>query len=76
MFERDRQPRSGRGRWLLGAVTAVAVMAAAGIQAQGTLKAALNDDFAPHWLYDDLPKAVEQAKASGKPILAVLRCVP
>lgn len=28
------------------------------------------------WIYNDLPKAFEQAKASGKPILVVLRCIP
>src|SRR5215831_5090319 len=33
-------------------------------------------DVANHWIYDDWPKAVAQAKASGKPILAVVRCVP
>jgi hypothetical protein len=28
------------------------------------------------WLYNDLPKAFADAKASGKPILVVLRCLP
>lgn len=28
------------------------------------------------WLYNDLPKAVAQAKETGKPILVVLRCLP
>jgi hypothetical protein len=29
-----------------------------------------------HWIYDDLHKGFEQAKATGKPMLVVLRCVP
>ncbi len=31
------------------------------------------DDF---WIYNNLPKAFQQAKVSGKPILAVFRCIP
>lgn len=28
------------------------------------------------WIYNDLPKAFEQAKSTGKPIVVVLRCIP
>ena len=28
------------------------------------------------WIYNDLPKAFETAKETGKPILVVLRCIP
>jgi len=28
------------------------------------------------WIYNDLPKAVAKAKATGKPLLVVLRCIP
>jgi hypothetical protein len=28
------------------------------------------------WIYNDFPKAVAEGQRSGKPILAVLRCVP
>ncbi len=28
------------------------------------------------WIYNDLPKAFAEAKASGRPVLVVLRCVP
>lgn len=28
------------------------------------------------WIYDDLPRAVTEAKASGKPLLVVFRCIP
>jgi hypothetical protein len=31
---------------------------------------------ASHWIYDDLPRALAEAKSSGKPLLVVLRCVP
>ena len=33
-------------------------------------------EVADHWIYDDWPAAVAEAKKTGKPILAVLRCVP
>jgi serine protease Do len=37
----------------------------------------LNDiETADHWIYDDWPAAIAEAKKTGKPILAVLRCVP
>ena len=29
-----------------------------------------------YWLYNDLPRAFTDAKASGKPIVVVLRCIP
>jgi serine protease Do len=28
------------------------------------------------WIYNDLPKAFEEAKRTGKPLLVVLRCIP
>src|SRR6185436_3703902 len=31
---------------------------------------------ADHWIYDDWNAAVAKAKGTGRPILAVLRCVP
>lgn len=47
------------------------------LAAQSELKQTLKDiEPAPHWIYDDLPKAMDQAKATGKPVLVVLRCVP
>jgi serine protease Do len=33
-------------------------------------------DVAPHWIYDDWPKAMAEAKSTGKPLLVVIRCVP
>lgn len=48
-----------------------------GLRAQEDLRKALKDiDIAPHWIDGDLPKALAQAKESGKPLLIVLRCVP
>ena len=41
------------------------------------LKAALLDgDVSSRWIYHDLNAAREQARATGKPIVAVFRCVP
>ncbi len=61
-------------RWL--AVGAVLVLAPA-LQAQTELGRALKDvEVAPHWVYDDLPRALAHARRSGKPLLVVLRCVP
>jgi hypothetical protein len=28
------------------------------------------------WIYDDLPRGVEEAKKTGKPLLVVFRCIP
>jgi hypothetical protein len=40
------------------------------------LRKKLKDDVHASWIYDDLPAATAAAKQSGKPILAVFRCVP
>lgn len=64
-------------RCLLGAVVGLALLGPAALHAQSRLRKSLADDqVAAHWIYDDLPKAVKEARASGKPILALLRCVP
>lgn len=58
---------------LVGALLAMAVP----LHAQSELQKELKDlDVAPHWLYNDLPRAMAQAKDTGKPVLVVLRCVP
>jgi hypothetical protein len=45
--------------------------------AKSPLGESLKDiDVADHWIYDDWPRALAEAKASGKPLLVVLRCVP
>ncbi len=49
----------------------------AAVPAQSPLGEALKDiDVASHWIYDDWPRAQDEAKATGKPLLVVLRCVP
>jgi hypothetical protein len=35
-----------------------------------------NVEKAGAWIYDDLPRGVEEAKKSGKPLLVVFRCIP
>lgn len=55
----------------------VTVIVAATAQDQPPLREALKDvPVASHWIYDDLPRAQAEAKATGKPLLVVLRCVP
>jgi hypothetical protein len=63
------------------AVTSIALVAFAILFARmapaQSLREALKDiPIADHWIYDDLPKAVAEAKETGKPLLVVLRCVP
>ena len=65
-----------RGMSLVGCLL-VLIGTASPTQAQPSLGAALKDiEVAEHWIYDDLPQAVAQAKRTGKPLLVVLRCVP
>ncbi|MCI0463165.1 MAG: PDZ domain-containing protein [Gemmataceae bacterium] len=61
---------------LLVAVCALAGLSPAAL-AQPGLRQELKDiEIAPHWIYDDLPEALAQARKTGKPILIVFRCVP
>ena len=60
-------------------IAGAALLAAFGATAQQDkqdLKRKLKDTAHASWIYDDLPAAFEAAKTSGKPILAVFRCVP
>jgi serine protease Do len=58
-------------------VVAVALFALAASAGAQTLGESLKDiPVASHWIYDDLPKAVAQAREMRKPLLVVLRCVP
>jgi hypothetical protein len=66
-------------RTLLVLLTLFAVAAApfAAAAEKSPLGESLKDiDVADHWIYDDWPRAVAQAKQTGKPLLVVLRCVP
>ncbi len=41
------------------------------------LQEALHDNaLSAHWIYNDLDRAFLEAKKNGKPLLAVIRCVP
>src|SRR6185436_20485538 len=33
-------------------------------------------EAAGKWIYDDLPRGIDEAKTSGKPLLVVFRCIP
>jgi serine protease Do len=66
-----------RSVWLILVACAGIVISCAEISAQSGLRESLKDiEIAPHWIYDDLPAALDQARATGKPVLAVFRCVP
>lgn len=55
----------------------VSAVASQSAFAKSPLGEAVRDiEVAEHWIYDDWPKAVAEAKSSGKPILVVVRCVP
>jgi serine protease Do len=57
---------------LLGLILASPLLAA-----DRELQVALKDtEVAPHWIYDDLAKGIAQAKATNKPLMVVVRCVP
>jgi hypothetical protein len=61
------------GRLAIGAVLVMAT----GLRAQSDLGRSLKDiEVAPHWLYDDLPRALTRARETDRPLLVVFRCVP
>ncbi len=61
-------------------VTTCALLLAAAVafaDDKEALRAALKDtELRGDWIYDDLPKAFAEAKRTGKPLMAVFRCVP
>jgi len=58
---------------LLSGFVLVVTLLSSSAWAQTDLQHALKDNVAEHWIYDDVEKAFEQAKETGKPILAVFR---
>lgn len=47
------------------------------LHAQSDLQRNLKDTkVGKHWIYNDLKEGNAQAKAAGKPLLVVFRCVP
>jgi hypothetical protein len=68
-------------RYRLAAAAAVSIAAAGAPSACAddprALKDALRDvDPLGEWVYNDVDAAFAAARASGKPLLAVFRCVP
>jgi hypothetical protein len=58
-------------------IAAALVLLAAQDVTKEELREGLRDDAArAPWIYDDLEAARAEAKKSGKPILALARCVP
>ena len=58
-------------------LVSIALLLTSPVRAASPLGESLKDiDVAPHWIYDDLPAAIAEAKESGKPLLVVVRCVP
>ena len=58
-------------------VTGAMFLVAASLCAQSNLQQVLKDTaVSAHWIYDDFTKGVAEAKATGKPLLVTLRCVP
>jgi hypothetical protein len=60
----------------LASLLASLLMFVASLPAQSLQEQLKDTEIAPHWIYDDLPQAIQQAKATGKPLMVVLRCVP
>jgi len=56
------------------AIIVLGLTTAIGQTEKSALKSKLMDECGQRWLYDDLDKGFAAAKASGKPMLVVLRC--
>ena len=61
--------------WIAGGILLTGLAAAQEISKQD-LRKKLKDEVHASWIYDDLPAAIAEGAKSGKPILAVFRCVP
>jgi len=60
---------------LAGAALVASFVASQEISKQD-LRKKLKDDVHASWIYDDLPAALAEGAKTGKPVLAVFRCVP
>lgn len=60
---------------LAGAALVASLVASQEISKQD-LRKKLKDDVHASWIYDDLPAALAEGAKTGKPVLAVFRCVP
>lgn len=64
-------------KFTISLVLAVAFAPSPRLYAQADLQRNLKDtDVGKHWIYNDLKEGNAQAKATGKPLLVVFRCVP
>ena len=64
----------------LTALAIVGLVVVGSAQAQvlrgDALKAALRDEAADFWIYDDIAAGFDRAREAGKPLLVSIRCVP
>jgi hypothetical protein len=64
-------------RFAIPLVLGTIFAASLGLHAQSDLQRGLKDtDIGSHWIYNDLKEGIAQAKATGKPLFVVFRCVP
>jgi serine protease Do len=65
-------------RWLLIPTFAVVVAGTMeNVRGDEGLRSRIDDrDLAEHWMYEDFPGAVAEAKRTGKPLFVLFRCVP
>ncbi len=66
---------------LLGASLALITSSSAAEEGKKTRDEMVMDDRSAleesaHWIYNDLKKAFAEAKASGRPLMVVHRCIP
>ena len=57
-------------------LAAVVPMNAAEDRRERVLKDRAELQADPHWIYNDLPKAISEAARTRKPMLVVFRCIP
>jgi len=67
-------------RWFLSATIVLTMMGSTFAQ-QPSREQKVRDDRAKvekegFWIYNDLPRAYDEAKKSGKPMLVIMRCIP
>jgi hypothetical protein len=66
-----------RAKFTIPLVLGMIFVASPWLNAQSDLQRGLKDtNVAKHWIYNDLKEGNAQAKATGKPLLVVFRCVP
>ena len=65
------------GRLTIPFVLGTIFASSPGLHAQSDLQRGLKDtDIGNHWIYNDLKEGGAQAKASGRPLFVLFRCVP